>query len=83
MSKFKAGDRVYCPIFGGSITELYQSNTDDNELYVDDPNVPLGQALGYVIDQNGYGSKGLMVFHVTHENKQALETLYGFEFETV
>lgn len=71
MAKFKAGDRVYCPEKGGSVFVVIETTNINASLkkIIDDGHL-------YIVNLNN-------LHHATPENKQALETLYGMEFEAV
>lgn len=79
MSKFKQGDRVYCPQFGTGVYTVYPDAYCNSPLVV---RTPTGSFLG--IDEDGKHNEHDVlpsVFHVTPENKELLDRLYNVEFE--
>ena len=82
MSEFKAGDKVYCPMFSTSILRAARNKTGySSDIY------PLEIAVGsnhVTLTNDGKirsDDKQPALFHATPENHKALEQLYGVEFE--
>lgn len=79
MSKFKSGDRVYCPSLFEKVYVVKQDKSkSDLNLYVEDGILPWKEWF----DKNGKNSSQV-AFHATPENKAALEKLYEMEFEAL
>lgn len=79
MSKFKAGDKVYCPLQG---TKIYVVNHE-----VDSPDILYLTIRHFKFNQQGirheFSDKIPYVFHATLDNQKHLEALYGITFETL
>lgn len=76
MSKFKVGDRVYCPLVSTKVLTA-EKDTSDGERYTIN-------VCGVTFTSEGklYGLDGLpALHHATPENHTRLEKLYGVEFE--
>lgn len=78
MSKFKIGDRVYCPTLGTGVYTLDISLSGDDFIVRADIS-----KYHYVNEDGRLFSSDLLphIFHVTEENRKKLEDLYGLEFE--
>lgn len=79
MSKFKQGDRVYCPQFGTGVYTVYPDAYCNAPLVV---RTPTGSFLG-IYEDGKHNEHDVLpsVFHVTPENKELLDRLYNVEFE--
>lgn len=90
MAKFKAGDRVYCPEIDA--WRHHRQGIDKGWIYAvfdheDKIIVASNEATLQYHDISEHGKCPCLyaqrAFHATPENKAALETLYGMEFEDV
>ena len=82
MNKFKAGDKVYCPMYGTSILMVTKNKSGHHpDIY------PLMITVGKsyrILTNDGKirsGDKLPALLHATPENHALLEQLYGDEFE--
>ncbi len=79
MATFKAGDKVYCPMFG---TEVYTLKEHPNMQFS-----TMLKSIGGTYEtftETGTYHIGMgvpSIFHATPENRKKLEDLYGLEFE--
>ena len=75
MSKFKVGDKVYCPVLGTRVYTLTESWTSTAPLLL-----PVGDDIGTVrinIDGTMYSKEAApSIFHATKENYELLSKLY-------
>lgn len=78
MSKFKIGDRVYCPTLGAGIYTLEPSLNEDKFIVSADSN-----KFRYVNENGRLSNFDSLprIFHTTKENREKLEALYGVEFK--
>lgn len=82
MSEFKVGDKVYLPALGTAVYQVKENSVFDPMFY---PLKAVDSNDAVVIfakngrTRVGDGLPG--VFHVTPENHESLEKLYGVEFE--
>ena len=73
---FKAGDEVYCPLFGFSIYQLGTGNSGSFPILINEHDGFTSNGLSQISDKTS------SIFHATPENKQLLEALYKCEFES-
>ena len=79
MNEFKAGDKVYCPIWSTKVLTLC---VRDNPKYPVFADMGSGYMPVFTIGGKGYIKDVLpSIFHATPEMKAKLEDFYGVEFE--
>ena len=78
MSKFKIGDKVYCPTLGTGVYTLDISLSDDEFIVRAD-----NGEYRYAKEDGRLSNCGLLprIFHASKENHEKLESLYGVEFK--
>lgn len=81
MSKFKAGDLVYCPQMGYGIFTLHENRRKNTRLpfiiYYNNKFPEFITADGKFLAYH----KAAIIFHATPENQKKLEHLHGIKLE--
>ena len=79
MNTFKAGDKVYCPMFSTKVLTIQNYNSYYYSLTICE------KGVSELFTQQGFLNRNIHIkgiIHATQENKDLLEKLYGIEFES-